>query len=688
MLPAEQAVALMVPAWDESAVITKMLENSINTLNYSRYHIFVGTYPNDEPTARKVEEFSELHDNVHLVVCPHDGPTNKADCLNSIYQGILSYEKDNQERFDLLVLHDAEDVVHPLSLKLFNYLIPRKDMVQIPVFALESKWYQLTAGHYMDEFAEYHLKDLLVRESLAGLVPGAGVGCAYSRRALDLVAEEHENKIFSTNSLTEDYDFSFRLHELGLKLIFVKKAVYRTVTRPSFWTGKPRAKVVKEYIATREYFPSTFRASVRQKSRWITGIAFQGWANIGWKGGGWTKYMLFRDRKVIVTNPVNALAYVVVVTVLALWFADRYFPDSYRYPPLVESGTWLWHLILVDTFFLLWRLFLRIFIAFLIYGWQHAALSLPRVVWANSVNFMAAMRASRLFARYLVGGKLVWEKTSHQFPTKTELATFHSKLGELLLERRHINVAQLEEALARQKRDPRPLGAILLDMGVVGEDELIQTLGMQLRLSTAEIDPYETPLEVLEMLPRSLAVQYSVYPLEVKEDGTLLVAAHRVPTFEQLEVLSAAVGRKIELCLSARGDVAFAIRRGYERLDEDAIARVRLGRVLLDRRLINPDQLESALRAQRRAYRRLGDILVDQKVMTAEELDAAVPRYATNGGGPLGEYLVRENYITLEQLRHALQVQKSELPRFGEILVSQLNVTQEVLEEAVRESQG
>lgn len=688
MLPAEQAIAVAVPAWDESAVITKMLENSLHTFNYSRYHIFVGTYPNDPATSQEVENVRELYDNVHCIPCPHDGPTNKADCLNWIYQGIREYENSSGERFDILVLHDAEDVVHPLSLKLFNYLIPRKDMVQLPVFVLESRWYQFTAGHYIDEFAEYHLKDLLVRERLAGVVPGAGVGCAYSRRALDLVAKQHENQVFSTESLTEDYDLSFRLHNLKLKLIFVKKAITRTVTRKSFWTGKPSVKVVKKYIATREYFPSTFMASVRQKSRWITGIAFQGWASIGWKGGWWTKYMLFRDRKVIVTNQVNALAYVVVVTVLVLWFADRYFSDAYRYPPLVDEGSWLWYLILVDTFFLLWRLSQRVINVFRVYGWQHAALALPRVVWANSLNFVAGLRASYLFGRYLVSGKLVWEKTKHAFPTESELAAFHSKLGELLLARRYINVQQLDEALTRQQRDSRPLGAILVEMGVVGEDELIQALGVQLRLSTAELDPYQTPLEVLEMLPRSLAVRFSVYPTDVSEDGTLMVAAHRVPTYEQLEAIRKAVDRKIELCLSTRSDVAFAIRRGYERLEEDAIAQVLLGRILIDHGLITPGQLEEALKLQRRAYRRLGDILIDRKMMSPENLDAAVNRYTGQSSGFLGEFLVKENYITLEQLQQALHVQKSELPRLGEVLISQLYVTQEVLEEVMRESPG
>src|SRR5436309_2739120 len=35
----EQPIAIMVPAWDESAVIRWMLENTLRTLEYANYHV-------------------------------------------------------------------------------------------------------------------------------------------------------------------------------------------------------------------------------------------------------------------------------------------------------------------------------------------------------------------------------------------------------------------------------------------------------------------------------------------------------------------------------------------------------------------------------------------------------------------------------------------------------------------------
>jgi adsorption protein B len=71
-------------------------------------------------------------------------------------------------------------------------------------------------------------------------------------------------------------------------------------------------------VVVREYFPFRFRAAVKQKSRWVLGITLQGWRNLGWAGNPWMKYMLFRDRKSLVTSIVNVLGYVALAAVLGV----------------------------------------------------------------------------------------------------------------------------------------------------------------------------------------------------------------------------------------------------------------------------------------------------------------------------------------------------------------------------------
>jgi len=157
------------------------------------------------------------------VTVPHDGPTNKADCLNWIYHAIRRYEAAEGIAFQIFVMQDCEDVIHPLCYRLFNYLIPRKDMVQLPVLSLERRWREFTGGHYLDEFAQLHYKDLVVRELLDRSLPAAGVGVAFSRRALAGQSLTPTTARSSAPSRSpRDYDFGFRLKRLGMRQIFVK----------------------------------------------------------------------------------------------------------------------------------------------------------------------------------------------------------------------------------------------------------------------------------------------------------------------------------------------------------------------------------------------------------------------------------------------------------------------------------
>ena len=161
-----------------------MLMNTLRTLAYGNYHVFVGTYPNDKDIQREVDEVCAISDRVHKVVTADPGPTCKADCLNWIYSGIRNYERESGIEFQIFVMQDCEDVIHPLCYRIFNWLIPRKDMVQLPVLSLARKWHEFTASHYIDEFAQLHNKDMVVREAINRSVPAAGVGVAFSRRAL------------------------------------------------------------------------------------------------------------------------------------------------------------------------------------------------------------------------------------------------------------------------------------------------------------------------------------------------------------------------------------------------------------------------------------------------------------------------------------------------------------------------
>ncbi|HUN65523.1 MAG TPA: glycosyl transferase family protein [Bacteroidota bacterium] len=394
----EKPIAIFVPAWKEHEVIDRMLINACTTIQYRSYDFFVGVYPNDPATIAKVEEVSRRFPNVHAVVGSHPGPTTKADNLNQIHEGMVRWENQTGIRYDIILMHDSEDVIHPMSLKIQNYLIPEYDMLQMPVFPLHMSHFNLIHWTYADEFAEYHTKDLHVRQNFSGFVPSAGVGTAFNRWLIDFVGTSFAKNIFRSKSLTEDYDLALRLALGKAKMLFV----YRP-----FGIN----------CATRSYFPYTMKTAIRQKSRWVTGICLQSWKLTGWLGDARFRFILYRDRKAVMANIINFFAYL-VISYLMMYEAIRFGFSAYeQLPPMVAKGTMLWDLVVIDSVLMLWRIAHRFITVRRIYGLWAATLSIVRLPISNIINFSATGRALFIFFRSILRKKdLPWDKTTNRFP--------------------------------------------------------------------------------------------------------------------------------------------------------------------------------------------------------------------------------------------------------------------------------
>ena len=408
----QQRIAIFVPCWHESEVIDRMIDYAMSAIEYENFDIFVGVYPNDLETREKAETAAAKYPNVHAVVNDAPGPTTKAQNLNCIYREMCRVE--GERRVDMVVLHDVEDVIHPLSMLLYNAMIPKVQMAQIPVFPLERPWYKFVAWTYADEFSKNHCKDMLLRERLGAFVPSAGVGTAFARAALEQIAES-KHDLFPEGALTEDYQFALRLHEFGLRTTF---ALQRLSPQ-----RKRSAATAAAYIATREYFPDTAAAAIRQKSRWVAGICLQSWQRIGWRGDAATLYLLYRDRRGLVANIGGFFGYVLLVSALAMWLWHWF--DPRIFVPTLPNTPAVWLLLEFVLLSTLLELVQGASFTAWIYGPVQGVLSIARAPVAAYINGMATIRALQTFTASLVGGKpMTWSKTAHVFPTMGSLETF------------------------------------------------------------------------------------------------------------------------------------------------------------------------------------------------------------------------------------------------------------------------
>lgn len=393
--------AIFVPTWQEQDVIGEMLRHCMKVWagDQPEYRIYVGCYPNDGAGTDIVKTLAAEHPSIRPVICPHEGPTTKGDCLNQLWQAMLADEMAIGRKIKAIILHDAEDAVDPLELRVFDYLLDKAEAVQLPVIPIAAPGSRWISGHYCDEFAEAHGKTMVVREALGAALPLAGVACAIQRGMMGRLALQNEGKPFNPVSLTEDYELGMRIGAAGGRTI---------LARMLDGTGR--------LVGTRACFPATFKTSVRQKARWLTGIALAGWDNLRWHGSLSQKWMLLHDRRSIFAAIILLVAYACIVLTGVLALLELF--GRHRPAPLSENLiTLLW----VNFGFLLWRLSVRASFVWSLYGPAEAARSIPRTLIANFVAIFAARSACTAYLRYCMGRPLTWDKTSHHIVPAKEM---------------------------------------------------------------------------------------------------------------------------------------------------------------------------------------------------------------------------------------------------------------------------
>lgn len=382
--------ALLVPAWDEADVIGPMLASALQRLRGDDYRIFVGCYPNDRATIAAVSAVKD--ERVRLAIGPRPGPTTKADNLNALWAALQA----SGWHADAVVLHDAEDMLHPDELIVFGALLDEHDVVQLPVLPIPARGSPLLSGHYADEFAESHGKAMVVRGAIGAALPLAGTGFAVRTGLLEKVAARRGGDPFDAHSLTEDYELGLGLARLGARGCFARV--------------RDGAGVL---VAVRAIFPGELGPAVRQKARWMTGIALAGWDRTGW-GARWAigdHWMRLRDRRAPLAMLVLAVAYLAMVAWSVAGAAHILRGTNATQLP---DGMIL--LLWINTALLAWRLLLRAVFTARAYGWREALVSPVRFIVGIAVDLMAAPRALLAYLRLLRGGPPVWHKTAHQFP--------------------------------------------------------------------------------------------------------------------------------------------------------------------------------------------------------------------------------------------------------------------------------
>ena len=397
--PLDGEAAVFLPAWQEEHVIGSTIEHMLKSWPQRELRLYVGCYPNDPGTLEAAMAAAGGDPRVRIVMQDELGPTTKAACLNRLYRALCEDERRSGRSVQMVVLHDAEDQVDPMGLPLLDRALASVDFAQLPVVPVPQPGSRWIAGHYCEEFAEAHGKAMVLRDALGAALPAAGVGCAIARTVLGELAHRRGGGVpFDPQALTEDYELGLRVVEMGGRSRFLR-------LRDA--TGR--------LIATRAYFPATLDAAVRQKTRWLHGIAFQGWESLGWGGSAGEAWMRLRDRR----GPVGALLLFIAYCLLAL-AGVTFALELFGLVPEIELSSGLAMLLAINVAMLAWRAAWRFGFTTAVYGWKQGVMAVLRIPVANIIAIMAARRAMASYLRSLAGDVPRWDKTTHErHPTST-----------------------------------------------------------------------------------------------------------------------------------------------------------------------------------------------------------------------------------------------------------------------------
>jgi hypothetical protein len=137
-----------------------------------------------------------------------------------------------------------------------------------------------------------------------------------------------------------------------------------------------------------------------------------------------------------------------------------------------------------------------------------------------------------------------------------------SRLGAILMKAGHITAAQLEEALAHQRRAHMPLGRALISLGYLDEITMRDALCTQLHVNFFDLDKIVIDQKLARVISERYAARHLIVPLFCA--GEILVVAVDDPSRPALiEGLEGHLRLQIEIVTTTSAKLMAAMKRLY-----------------------------------------------------------------------------------------------------------------------------
>ncbi len=247
------------------------------------------------------------------------------------------------------------------------------------------------------------------------------------------------------------------------------------------------------------------------------------------------------------------------------------------------------------------------------------------------------------------------------------------RIGDLLVKNKIISEKQLMTALDEQKKSGYKLGRILLELGFVSEDQMLDFLSRQLQIPYIDLKQYKLKPEIVKKVPEDISRKYRAIALAERSDSFLVGMLDPTDIFA-IDKLSQSFNKPIRLAVLREGDLQRTIDTVYRKTDEISNLAEKLDDELLDTDFSLEELLESGDTAETPVVKLLQTVFADALQMGASDIhiepDEHVLRIRQRIDGVLQEHVMKEKRIVNAlvsrlKLMSGLNISERRLPQDG-----------------------
>jgi len=142
------------------------------------------------------------------------------------------------------------------------------------------------------------------------------------------------------------------------------------------------------------------------------------------------------------------------------------------------------------------------------------------------------------------------------------------RLGDMLLEAGKISLAQLNRALETQRKTKRRLGEVLIDQGLLTEDEIADVLAQQLSLERIDLEKTFVEQDIARSIPKEVALKYTAIPIYMRDDKLVVAMSDPLNMFA-IDDICFITQKKIQPAVATKQQILKAIEIYYTKQDTD-----------------------------------------------------------------------------------------------------------------------